>query len=353
MVFAYAFFEGCLTGGRQGLIEAQRYPKDYDGIISGAPVYDQRVANSMVAAGRAFDAPESKLSPPQIVLVNAAALTACDVIDGVRDGIVADPAACTWDPGALLCGKSSSDDNCLSEAQVAAVREAYATLRSPDGRIAVFGIARGSERSAFPLFIDWGAQLPNRVGMQNLREAQFGNANFNFAGWDVVRDFATVRSTPYAKMLDATNPDLSPFIRNGGKLLLWHGLYDQLPRAPSTVEYFENAKRVTLANLQEKSGRSPSFSSSARLFLIPGLAHCMGGPGTNDFDMLAALETWVEKGAAPDEIAAYRREAVGQGYPDFSKKPPPVFSRPLCSYPAQARYLGNGNPNDAASFRCK
>ena len=334
-----AYFMGCSTGGRQALMEVQRFPQDYDGVVAGAPVYDQRVAASMVVSSRALSAGGTRLTQHQTTLVNDAILRACDADDGLKDGIVGNPLRCKWDPAELACKPGQSDDQCLTSAQVEGLRRAYSDVRAPDGTIAVFGLPRGSELINIPLFASLGDDLPNAVGMSNLKAVQFGDPNYDFASWDPPRDLDQQRTTPYAFMLDAVNPDISRFLLRGGKLILWHGLYDGLPRAPDTIDYYQTMSRVTAAQLESRQS-SLAITDAARLFLVQGVGHCSGGPGADTFDMLSALDAWREKGQAPDRIPARQTSGVVVG------------TRPLCAFPALPRYKPGADPTVASSFEC-
>ncbi len=168
-----------------------------------------------------------------------AVLRACDADDGLKDGIVGNPLKCSWDPAELACRAGQDGDECLSSEQAAGLRRAYANVKAGDGATAIFGLPRGSELISVPLFASLTDNLPNAVGMSNLRAVQFENPDYDFANWDPPRDLDQQRTTPYAFMLDATNPDLSRFLAHGGKLILWHGLYDGLPRAADSIDYFQ------------------------------------------------------------------------------------------------------------------
>jgi feruloyl esterase len=334
-----AYFMGCSTGGRQALMEVQRFPRDYDGVVAGAPVYDQRVAASMVVSSRALVAGGARLTQHQTTLVNDAVLRACDADDGLKDGIVGNPLHCKWDPAELACKSGQSADECLTGAQVEGLRLAYSDIRSSDGTVAVFGLPRGSELISMPLFASLGDDLPGAVGMSNLKAVQFEDPNYDFANWNPPRDLDQQRTTPYAFMLDATNPDISPFLLRGGKLILWHGLYDGLPRAPDTIDYYQTMSRVTGAQLEARRS-SLATTDGARLFLVQGVAHCSGGPGADTFDMVSALDDWREKGTPPDRIPAHKVNGVAVG------------ARPLCAFPALPRYKPGTDPTVAASFTC-
>jgi feruloyl esterase len=343
-----SYFMGCSTGGRQALMEVQRFPQDYDGVVSGAPVYDQRVAASMVATSRALIAGGRRLTQHQTRLVNDAVLRACDADDGLKDGIVGNPLRCEWDPAQLACKPGQSEDQCLSTAQVEGLRRAYSNIRAPDGSVAVFGLPRGSELTSVPLFASLTDDLPNAVGMSNLKAVQFEDPHYDFANWDPPRDLDQQRTTPYAFMLDATNPDISPFLLRGGKLILWHGLYDGLPRAADSIDYYQTMSRVTGVQLKAR-GSSLAVTDSARLFLAQGVAHCFGGPGADTFDMVSTLDAWREKGQAPERIPARRATADAQPHAPIERR---VGTRPLCAFPALPRYRAGTDPTLESSFAC-
>jgi len=327
-----AYWQGCSTGGRQGLAEVQRYPDDYDGVIAGAPVYTPLTyANAMLRVQMFHARPESNLKPEQVPLIRDAVLAACDMNDGVADGILTDPRTCTWDPSALQCSASgAAGATCLSAAQVETVRKAYAGVKMSDGRFAAMPLMRGGES-------DWVARMigtPNQPrGVNALLGAPFmayiavGDAKYDFMTFAPERDFRVLDGGIAAAEVHQQNPNIAPFVQGGGKLLLWHGFNDPGPSPLSTIAYYEAALDTV-----------PAARSNVRLLLAPGVLHCGGGSGPDRFDALTALEHWVEHGLAPASLLATK-----QGSP---------LSRPLCAYPALPRYKGAGDPNDAASFEC-
>ena len=334
-VESHAYFQGCSTGGRQGLMEVQRYPADYDGVIAGAPVHTLLTQTTMLLRNLALAAPGAGLGPEQIARLHAAVVAACDTVDGLADGIITDPRACPFDPGALACDSTATASACLSPAQVTAVRALYEGIRTADGRVAAYPLARGSEMS-WSTFIKVmpdpdpgsGKSGANVTGM---RAFIFGNRNFDLNSFDPEKHLASVRATPFAKAYEAASVDVGPFVDRGGKLLLWHGFDDSGPSPIGTIEYYEAVQ-------QALGPRVSTSSSPVRLFLAPGVEHCRGGPGADIFDPLRALEDWVERKNAPESINATRSDGR--------------FSRPLCRYPGLPRYKGTGDPNDAASFNC-
>jgi feruloyl esterase len=352
-----AYFQGCSTGGRQGLMEVQRFPDDYDGVISGAPVYSLLTQSSALVRNETFAAPGAALTAGQISQLHAAALAACDAQDGLQDGIVTDPRACSFDPATLQCktealahgssdraasegipsGDASTPD-CLTAAQVAAVRSVYSGVKTADGRIASYPLSRGGEASwsRFVVIAPVPGAKPGSGdagnGLGGLRQRLFGNADYDLTTFDAERDLTQVRGGAFAELYEAKNPNIAPFIAHGGKLLLWHGFDDPGPSPLATIEYYENVRQVT-------GSQSAALDANVRLFLLSGVYHCRGGPGADGFDSLAALDRWVESGQAPDDVIATREDGK--------------LSRPLCRYPTLPRYKGSGDPASADSFQCR
>jgi len=337
-----AYFEGCSSGGRMALMEAQRFPADYDGIISGAPVYSLRVQLAEIYRDWVFAQPGAAITPSQIKLLHQAVLAACDEQDGLKDGILTDPRLCRFDPAVLKCEPGKASDQCLTDPQIAAVRQEYAEVKGPDGQTDIYPFSRGSEPGWIQAVnISADPQKTASARDLDLRAVMFGDPNFDFATFDPVRDTPRARSGPFAKYFEAVNPDLHPFLDRGGKLILWHGLDDQLPSPWGTLAYYNQVEQTTGAAEVHKD---------VRLFLAPGVMHCGGGPGANSFDMVAALDNWVEHGDAPDRIVGIRTRPPF-GPPDESPMTP--MTRPICAYPALPRYLGKGDPNDQHSFICR
>jgi feruloyl esterase len=321
-----AYFQGCSTGGRMGLMEAQRYPADYNAVIAGAPVYNLVVQTSSLMKNRLFSTPETALSKETVARLNQAALDACDAADGLKDGIVTDPRACRFDPAAIQCRDAASAD-CLTPAQAAAVRKAYTTTRTASGRMAVPALSRGGE-AGWPTFVAMQPAKPTaESSVDGLRAFIYGSKDYDTARFDPVAETDKVRSSPFAKEYEASDPDIRAFLKAGGKLLLWHGFDDPGPSPLSTIEYYDQVKATTGAN------------SAVRLFVAPGLYHCGGGPGANQIDGLSALEQWEATGAAPATIAAARTDSAMQ--------------RPVCAWPGLPYYRGEGDPNAIASFACR
>lgn len=322
------YFQGCSTGGRMALMEAQRYPDDYDAIIAGAPVYTLLTQTSPIIRDRIFKAPGAAIPAPLMQRINAAALAACDKLDGLEDGIVTDPRRCEWDPVALQCPTGTSSEQCLVPAQVAALRTAYSTTRGNAGRVGNYPLTRGGE-------LTWQNFVPTTPGPRNamsgslgeLREPIFGDADYDAAKFDPARDQARVHETPFAKEYEAANADLGPFLKRGGKLLMWHGFDDGGPSPFATIDYFDKVQKANGSN------------AAVRLFIAPAVGHCRGGPGADDFDALGELEKWDTTQQAPLRIPA-RNARSG-------------IERPMCPWPALPYYKGTGDAKSAASFECR
>jgi feruloyl esterase len=338
-----ALFIGCSTGGRMALMEAQRFPDDYDGIVAGAPVYSYRVQLAEIYRDWVFSQPGAAFQPADLKLVNDAVLKDCDALDGVKDGIVSDPAACKFDPAVLKCKPGQAAGSCLSDAQVTALQRVYGEHKGSDGVVAIYPYSRGSE-PFWPTFQNTSAdpKAPPHRDL-DLRATMFGDPNFSFAAFDPARDSPKARGGKYAKMYEADDPNLKKFLGKGGKLILWHGLYDQGPSPWGTVAYNERMKAATGA----------LAASDTRMFMVPGVLHCGGGPGPSQIDWLGDVDNWVKSGQAPEQVVA--RTAPPPVRPDVPQTPTPVkmMVRPVCAYPAKARYDGKGDPNVEASFACK
>ena len=334
-----AYFQGCSTGGRQGLMEVQRYPKDYDGVISGAPVYTLTTQTMSLVRNQTFAHADHGFTEAQLAELHRAALAACDGKDGLADGIVTDPRACQFDPAVLQCKDKEGDGHCLSPSQVKAARAVYAGTKNSRGETVSYPLSRGSELS-WARFIATGSAAtpenwlkgPAGAGLGGLRPLVFGDASFDLAAFNPDRDYATVRKSAFAAEYEAKDPDISAFVKGGGKLLLYHGWDDPGPSALGTIEYVSQVQKVT-------GPKVDALDSSVRLFLLPGVYHCAGGPGADRFDSVGALDKWVTQGQAPATLLATRTDAA--------------LSRPLCVYPALPRYKGSGDPKLAESFTCK
>jgi feruloyl esterase len=332
-----SYFVGCSSGGHQAMSEAQRFPADYDGIIAGAPA-NNRIRQTFgfqwgwSATHRADGTPI--LDQRALATVTSAVVGACDGLDGLKDGLIEDPRACRFDPAALTC-RGQDTTGCLTTEQVEAVRKVYDGLRSPRTGEQIFsGWPRGSESFGELPIQSWSQYLINPP--EPPRSGVFRYFLLHDPGWqrrslDYDRDlaYALVR-LPH---LHAMDTNLAPFKKRGGKLIMYAGWVDPVVPPQDNAAYYEAVAR--------EMGGYDTTRDFFRLFMAPGMGHCGGGPGPNQFDALAALERWVEKGVAPDMLLA---TAGSDGKV--------TRSRPLCPYPLVARYKGTGSIDEAASFVC-
>jgi feruloyl esterase len=326
-----SYYQGCSTGGRQGMMEAQRYPEDFDAIIAGAPVYNMVHLNvSQVGLQVEMLKNPDRLVPDgkKAVFANAV-VAACDEKDGVKDGIINDPRSCRFDPAVLACKAGDSAD-CLTAAQVENARSVWSAVKTKSGELVYPGRSPGFESGwriptpgapLNPLFTD----MPRFVGRQD--------ANWDPMTFELEKDLALALKN--AGYVEANDPDLTKFKARGGKLLLYHGWADPGPAPENTVNYYEAVNK-------KLGGKQDDWM---RLFLMPGVGHCGGGVGPDQADFLSALERWREKGDAPAQITATRGAGRGAG----AGTP---MSRPLCPFPQVPRYKGTGSSNDAANFSC-
>ena len=323
------YYQGCSTGGRMGLMEAQRFPEDYDGIIAGAPVYSLQVQTSALIRNEIFSAPGAAFSPAQLKLVQDAAVKTCDAKDGLKDGLIANPASCGFRPETLACRPNQDVDTCLAPAQIAAINRLYAGVKAPDGSWAAFPLMRGGE-GGWTRFIatKGGVDATNGGGMIGLKPQIFGDRDIDLTKITPAQAMQA-RSGAFAKTYEATNPDLVAFVKHGGRLILWHGESDPGPSPIGTSDYYRAVQRRSAG----------SSATGVRLFMAPGVEHCGGGPGADRPDTLAALESWVEKGQAPQTVITTRLDGK--------------LTRPLCPYPSVAVYKGSGDANAPQSYRCK
>jgi feruloyl esterase len=330
----HAYWDGCSTGGRQGLMEAQRYPADFDGIIAGAPAnYMTHMSAQQVAVLQALHAsPASYLPPEKIPALHAAVLKACDAADGVRDGVLENPQRCRFDPAVLACHGADSA-SCLTPVQVATARRFYAPLVNPRTHAILFpGFAPGSEL-AWTGRVGAIQRVPPPLFSTMFRYVVFMNPRWDYRTLNFDEDMARTDHSE-AAISNAISPDLKPFFARGGKLIQYHGWADPGISPYNSIDYYESVAKA--------SGGAEALSAHYRLFMIPGMEHCRGGEGTDDFDRVSTLEAWVERGEAPQRIVASRSRG---GKVDRT--------RPLCPYPQVAVYKGSGSTDDAASFGCE
>jgi len=352
-----SYFASCSDGCREALMEAQRFPADYDGILAGAPAnnWTHLLTNAVVNAQALTATPASYIPQSKLPAISAAVLASCDKTDGVADGVVSDPQSCHFDPAAILC-KGADEATCLTAPQVAAMKTLYAGSHDSAGKLVFPGYVPGSEEGGN----GWGTWIFGETATQSAMylfgTGFFTNMVYSDPKWDY-KSF-TVDAGLKAAMdktsqaLDSTDPDLRPFIKRGGKLILYHGWNDPAISALNTINYYEAALKTTGAS---------AIKSSVRLYMAPGVQHCGEGPGPDSFgqygwtpekplkdaqhSMYAALEQWVESNTAPETIIATRFEGEGSARHE-------TMTRPLCPYPQSGKYNGSGDPNKAESFSC-
>ncbi|HSW40326.1 MAG TPA: tannase/feruloyl esterase family alpha/beta hydrolase [Acidobacteriota bacterium] len=342
---SYAYWNSCSNGGRQGLIEAQRFPDDFDGIVVNAPWLDQTgFTVGAIWNQQALD--KAPVTAEKMELVAGRVMAICDEIDGVKDGVIDDPRRCDFNPARDVpaCAAGTDGPDCLTAAQAAAIAKVYGGPVSngkpffpgfelgSEAIMDLFGGGRGSGWmnvivSSRPGGIpaDYSlAQNTMRYLVHNPPKPDYDPMTFDFD-----RDIHLLDD--WSKLADAKNPDLSAFRKRGGKLLMTYGWADAILQPMMGVNYYEEAVKVN----------GPDTGDFFRLFMIPGMAHCSGGTGCDRHDPMTAIIDWVEKGKAPDMIMAHRIENNRV-----------VRTRPLCPYPQVARYRGEGSVDDAGSFHC-
>jgi feruloyl esterase len=356
---ARSYFFGCSRGGGQALMEAQRYPADFDGIVAGAPAYNwtmgmgaTMIQNMQTMYPDPKNLQEAIVGPKEQELIASSYLNICDEQDGIKDGILNDPRQCLFDVATLLC-KGEKKDSCLSQEQLIAVKTYYGGPKDSEGNSLYYGFPFGGEtgKGGWSRWITGGLKYSEIAGFQEGISTEFSaptvpNAQYPFAtnfmkylvyhnpDWTYKNySFDTYRedSKLVGETLNATNPDLSAFRKRGGKLLMYTGWSDAAISALATIGYYE-----------EVLAHDNTAASDVRLFMMPGVEHCFGGPGASWVNWLDELDKWVETGRAPDQITAYF----------VDEKMRPAGSRLICPYPQVARYDGEGDTRDVSSFSC-
>jgi feruloyl esterase len=346
----YSYFEGCSNGGRQALMEAQRYPQDFDGLLAGAPAYDfTSIAAGFVKNIKAVfptrnSARTPVVTPDNLALIGRAALEACDASDGVRDGVIGAPDTCRFSlAGVNACPNETAAPDCLTTTERRAIAAIYAPATA--GALQIYpgqpvggendesgwrewitgvdqGLLAGTNGQASSLQLAFAPEL--------FKYMVFANPDWDYTTYDLANWARDTKAI--APILNADNPDLSPFKTHGGKLIIWHGWADPALNALSTVNYY--------SRVQQRDRTSGTFT---RLYLLPGVEHCNGGPGPARVDWLTAITDWVEKGKAPDRLVSSKMGPNGQ----------PVRTRPLCPYPQRAVYKGSGSTDEEQNFVCR
>jgi Tannase and feruloyl esterase len=358
--FRYSYFSGCSEGGREALMEAQRFPDDFDGILAGSAAhYWTQLMAAFAWNAQAMNDPAAFLPESKRPAVQKAAVAACGMQDGVSDNFIKDPQRCRFDPSVLLC-KGADSDSCLTQPQVDALKKIYAGPKNPvTGKNISAGYEPGTEAEpGFPgiTFASYvfgagpGMSLDSMFSSSFYGAFVFEDPKWKFSQLNFDQDIATTEAK-VGSILNASNPDLKAFRKHGGKLIQYHGWNDGSPPPLHSVEYYQSvsAKMGGLARTQE----------FYRLFMVPGMMHCGAGPGPNTFgnmldlapaadadhNIFVSLENWVEKGAAPDRIIAtkYNEDSAAKGV---------AMTRPICPFPKQAKWNGKGETSDAANWTC-
>jgi feruloyl esterase len=325
-----SYWNGCSTGGRQALIEAQRFPDDYDGIVAGAPAnfWTHLMASHLSAAQAAHLGEPGNLPLDKLRLLHDAVIRACDARDGVKDGFLQDPMRCSFDVKQLAC-KGSEATSCLTAPQMEAAQRVYEGAKSAQTNEQVYpGMALGSELGWDPV----NGLQPLPISASYFKDVLLQDGAWDYHRFNVDADVARADAA-HAALMNATDPNLRPFFARGGKLIQYHGWNDQQISPFNSVNYY--------TSVEAQLGRD-DVSKSFRLFMAPGMMHCGGGDGPNQFNPMAALERWRETNVAPNQIVVTH---VTNGVVDMT--------RPLCPYPQVAVYNGVGSIKDAANFTCK
>ena len=327
----YSYWFGCSTGGRQGLMAAQRFPEEYDGLVIGAPAinWDRFIAAELwpqIVINKTVGSP---ITSDKLTLATKAAVAACDAKDGVTDGVINDPRKCTYDPKVLVCKAGDAASSCLTTAEADAIRKIWNGPTTASGQRLWFGLEPGTPLTAlaggtpFPIAAThaqyWVHQDP-KFDWHTLSEA----------------DFAAYFKTSQQKFHDVIGTDsanLAGFRKHGGKMIIWHGEADPLIFPRGTLNYVD---RVLADN-----GGADKAKGFVRLYMAPGVGHCGGGDGPAPNGLFDAVVNWVEKDAAPDTMQAIRKRPDGT-----------TLTRPLCAYPKTAKWTGTGSTDEAKNFVC-
>jgi feruloyl esterase len=333
----YAYFNGCSTGGRQGVNEARQYPKDYDGVLAASSAINTTKHRVSGIWGQlAMKEANNYIPQCKFDAANAAAIQACDMLDKVADGVITDPRDCSYDPQALV--DTSTPCGTITQADADIIRKMWQGARDTEGNSMWYGLDRGASFSGLHNTTLTNGVLdgaPSAFMIQWIRYALLQNPSWD---WHTLtpgqfEQLFTQSVEQYGTVISDT-PNLEEFRKNGGKLLMWNGWTDQLVTPKGVIEFYDN--------VEAKVGSDKKMRDFARLFLAPGVSHCGGGNGPQPTGQLQALINWVEKGKAPDSLVAEKRDAANVV----------TQTRPLCVYPKVAQYKGYGSTDDAKSFRC-
>jgi len=323
-----SYWNGCSTGGRQGLKAAQKFPDDFDGIIAGAPA--NRTAMALWIAFAVLKDQASYIPASKYPMIHEAVLNACDLNDKVKDGLIDDPTRCKFEPKTLLC-KNGDGPSCLTAPQVEALKKIYAAATNPRTGQQLFpSVVPGSELA---FGVPGAGPDPAANIFDHFKYVVFKNPAWDWRTFDFDKDIALAEQ-PENAVMNATDPNLKSFFSHNGKLLIYHGWADTNVSPLNTIKYY---KAVV-----DTMGGASKTTNNIRLFMEPGMGHCSGGEGPNVFDKVGTLEQWVEQGKAPEKIIA-----------SHSTNGTVDRTRPLCPYPQVAKYKGSGSIDEAANFSCQ
>ena len=334
-----SYYVGCSQGGGQGLMEAQRFPADYDGLLVGDPANNwtrHYIGEHLWYSIATLKDPESYIPASKVSLLANAVNKACDAADGVRDGVISDPLACKFDPAVLECRAGEDESRCFTLKQVKAIKNIWGGAHDSSGKLINPGLVPGGEDGPG----GWARWITGtkpfggthwKAADAVLKEMVFDDADYNSLAFNFDTD-TKLFEQKIGPSMDAVDPDLRSMERRGAKMILYHGWSDPDISPLNTIDYYDAVEKIT----------GIQTGNFLRLFMIPGMQHCGGGPGATTFDGVTALERWVEDGNAPERILA---EKIVDGSVEMT--------RPLCAYPKKAVYLGKGDTSDAANFACE
>jgi len=327
----YSYWNGCSTGGRQGLKEAQRYASDFDGIIAGAPANPRTrlAAWEIWLAQATLKDPATYIPPSKYPAVHQAVIEACDALDGLKDGLIDNPTRCHFDPKVLEC-KGADGPTCLTAPQVAAAKKLLSPLVNPRTGEELF--PRLEPGTELGWHVHAGGPEPFAPALDQFKYVVFKDPKWDWRTLNFDSDVALADKVD-SDTINAIDPNIKAFLSHG-KLLMYHGWSDPNVAPMASINYFKTAV--------DTLGGTAKTENSFRLFMVPGMGHCSGGEGPNTFDMVTVMEQWVENGKAPTQILATH---LTSGVADRT--------RPLCPYPQVAKYKGSGSIDDAANFACR
>jgi feruloyl esterase len=342
----HSYFSGCSQGGHEAMIEAQRYPADFDGIIAGDPAnnWTHHYIGGHLWIALAMDG-DGYIPANKVHILADAVNNQCDALDGIKDGVLNDPRRCNFNPQTLLC-KGSDTSECFTREQVAAVKKIWAGLTTPEGQVIYPGLVPGGESGpgGWAAYVTGSAPGKGRHASLSLpffkymvfEDPNWDYKTFKFTATDGFDSDIDYTDAELAPLFNAVNPDLSGFKARGGKLIHYHGWSDPDITPLNSINYYESVMRAPgdVHGLQ-------NTLEFYRLFMVPGMQHCQGGPGATNFDMIEPLDLWVSNGTAPAKVIASHRT---NGAVDRT--------RPLCPYPQEAQWKGVGSTDDAANFIC-